>query len=513
MRRTDAPVAISMYPVSADPRQGPRNASVHALFLVVAALLVLPAALGPTMLYDSFFISWVWSDQFTAELARGNLYPRWLPLSNAGLGAPVFYYYPPIAFYLAAIFGLLGISTYSSLIGTFWASYALSGVTAWHWLKRQSSEPVKPIVGALMFMAAPYHLFDFTRRGALAETVAIALIPLVAIGLRRVSEGRGLTVAALAYAAMIGTHLPLALLASVFLILPYAIRHWHKLPQFALACGLGIGLAAIYLLPALALEKHREVAMLYRSDFLRPEFWSIWNAPLGNGFVAALFMVMAALATSATILILANRDKWAFLALGIIVISAGVIPAFWSLPLLGKVQFPYRALPIAEFALVTAIARARLQSALIVGLTPVAFLSATFLFQPETRAYSTVAELEAEHPDVQEYLPPGLVSLKDSIAPKALAKKLLPSPQVPGMVVEPHFYFPAWSCGEMHPKTKLLMHDHGCSPRIVWTLAEKLGALITLLCLAFLIRSAATRSRKDQSEWVSLGALSTNCRR
>ena len=477
------PEAIAIEPVRPQPRQGLRNASVYTMFSAVAALLILPAALGPTMLYDSFFISWVWADQFTAEIASGNLYPRWLPLSNAGLGAPIFYYYPPIAFYLTALFGLLGISTYGSLIAAFGASYALSGITAWHWLKHQTAGRVRPIVGALMFMAAPYHLWDFTRRGALAETVAIALIPLVAIGLRRVAEGRGLTVAALAYAGIICTHLPLALLASVFLVLPYALRHWGKLPHFALACGLGVGIAAIYLLPALALEKHREIEMLYRSEFLRPEFWSIWNAPLENGFVATLFLLMAALAAIALILIFTQRDKWALLALGVLVISAGVIPAFWSLPLLGKVQFPYRALPIAEFALVTAIARAGLRPSLIVGLVPVAFLSGTFLFPPKSGAPFTLAELQGEHPDVREYLPPGLLALNDPTMPREMAERLLPPPRVPGKVVEPHFYFPAWSCGEMHPETKLLIHDPSCSPRIVLTPAEKIGALITLLCL------------------------------
>jgi hypothetical protein len=70
-------------------------------------------------------------------------------------------------------------------------------------------------------MAAPYHLFDFTARGAQAESLAIAFIPLIAIGLRRIAEGRGGVIfTALAYAGMVFTHLPLALLASVFLIAP-----------------------------------------------------------------------------------------------------------------------------------------------------------------------------------------------------------------------------------------------------------------------------------------------------
>lgn len=66
----------------------------------VGLLLTLPAILSPPMTHDSFGIICVWADQFTSELATGNLYPRWLPQSHGGLRSPVFYYYPPLAFYL-----------------------------------------------------------------------------------------------------------------------------------------------------------------------------------------------------------------------------------------------------------------------------------------------------------------------------------------------------------------------------------------------------------------------------
>ena len=58
------------------------------------------------MLHDSFWIDHVWASQFTALLREGVIYPRWLPWSHEGLGSPVFYYYPPLAFYLTGAFGL-----------------------------------------------------------------------------------------------------------------------------------------------------------------------------------------------------------------------------------------------------------------------------------------------------------------------------------------------------------------------------------------------------------------------
>jgi len=109
-------------------------AKTHLAIFGLAALLMLPAILGPMMLRDSFWIDWVWSDQFTGELARGHLYPRWLPEANGGLGSPTFYFYPPLAFYVSGILGL-AVSTYASVIGCFAIALVLSGYTMLWWLR------------------------------------------------------------------------------------------------------------------------------------------------------------------------------------------------------------------------------------------------------------------------------------------------------------------------------------------------------------------------------------------
>src|SRR6185503_11404806 len=109
--------------------------TVAAALFAVALLLALPAALGPVRLNDSFWIDLVWLEQFARELGSGTIYPRWLPLSHYDLGSPVFYYYPPLAFYLASAFALTGISTYLALIAAFFAAMLLSGVGVYLWLK------------------------------------------------------------------------------------------------------------------------------------------------------------------------------------------------------------------------------------------------------------------------------------------------------------------------------------------------------------------------------------------
>lgn len=261
---------------------GRKNIVAAAAILGTALLLTLPAILGPVRLNDSFWIDWVWLDQFAHELGRGVLYPRWLPLSHDGLGSPVFYYYPPLAFYVGAPFVLAGMGIYPALVATFLAGYVLAGAGMYLWLKDQASSP---LIGALVFMVAPYHTSDFYLRGAIAEFVAIAMIPLVMAGLNRIiSKGRhGFVIAAVGYAGLLAAHLPLALLTSVFLIGPYAALHIYRDPRrlvpFAAALATGIALAGIYLIPALLLEPYRDTAKLWSHPMLQPGNWSIWNLP------------------------------------------------------------------------------------------------------------------------------------------------------------------------------------------------------------------------------------------
>ncbi|WP_051531536.1 hypothetical protein [Sphingomonas sp. URHD0057] len=483
-------------PVAVPARWQERAIVAYPLLLLLAAALVIRPPLGPTVLHDSLAIYWVWADQFTAELARGTLYPRWLTASDAGLGTSVFYFYPPLAFYLTGLFGLAGLSTYASLIATFGSAFAASGIACWHWLKGRSNHP---LLAAAFFMAAPYHLLNYTDRGALAESLATAFIPLIAIGLRRIAERRGgLLCTALAYAAMIGTHLPLALLVGIFLIVPYALLHRKRIVEFAAAIVAGIGLAAIYLVPALMLGRYHDLAQLYRTPNLRTDYWSVFSGNWSDVTFGMVFVMVAAIAAAAALPALRQRDRWAVHAIAVAVVVTGLIPFVWSLPLLRDVQFPFRALPIAEFALATALARMPRDPGLGVGTAALPLLVSLIVLPGFHTASKDLQRLQAVHPDVYEYLPKGVMKpgqtsaeLSDVLAPR------VPPPHVAGMIVEPVFYFPAWTCGVPEPRTQLLMHRPDCRPRLAWTFAERIGASISFsMALALLLFSCAVGWRR-----------------
>jgi hypothetical protein len=484
-------------------------------YLAIAALacvLTLPAVLAPVKLHDSFWIDWVWTDQFADQLRAAVLYPRWLTASHDGLGSPVFYYYPPLSFYPAGLLAALGLTPYAAIIATFGLAFAASGAAFYRWAQGWTNHP---LAAGLFFMAAPYHLADFYGRGALAETCAIALIPLLALGLKRVTEGRGAVLLALAYAAIIATHLPLALLASLFLVAPYAFALGWRQPRtllaFAAPLALGVGLSAIYLVPALTLERYRDATVLWADPLLRPEFWLLINGA-ATGMALISLKVIAVVALPALFMAVRWHSPWARYAIVCCLIVAGLLPFIWSLPLIRSVQFPFRALPFAEFGLATAIALAPRGEGRIAALLalPALALSTTFLLAPAPAGPPvTLALLAERHPDVPEDLPPGG---RPYSWPSRWALDLAARHRAPllrgEVTIEPVFYFPAWrvTCAGQavetfpDPATGLLAHrGTGCSRALGWTLAEKAGAaisLLALLLLALLFRAGARRDAR-----------------
>jgi len=467
-----------------------------------AILLTLPAMLSPLKLHDSFWIDWVWTDQFGDQLRQGQLYPRWLPASHDGLGSPVFYYYPPLSFYPAGLLAALGMMPGAAIVVTFGLAFAGSGAAMFLWARGWTNHP---LAASFFFMAAPYHLADFYGRGALAETFGIAFIPLLALGLKRVAEGKGPALAAIAYAGMIATHLPLALLASLFLVPAYALYLTKGRPRallaFAPPLAIGLALSAIYLLPALMLEPYRDAAVLWSHDVLRPDHWLLithWGEPL-DGMRLITLKTIAVVALPALVMAWRWRSLWGGWAILCCLVVAGLIPFFWDLPLIRSVQFPFRALPFAEFGLATALALApkgggRLATLLAL---PALALSATFLLAPAPDGAPVAPAELARHPDVPENLPPGA---RPYGWPSRWALDLAAVSRAPVRVgeytVEPVFYFPAWrvTCAGVEipafadPATGLLAHrGSGCALALGWTGAEKAGAAISLLALLTLL--------------------------
>ncbi len=192
---------------------------------------------------------------FYEALRQGVLYPGWLATPNFGYGDVVVRFYPPALYYLLAAGRTVTGNWYagSLLVMTFLS--ALGSLGAYFWARSYVRKNVA-IWAALFYALMPYHLAEFYQAAQLAEFAAgAALLFALAFTKRVCDQRRWADVAglAVAYAALILSHLPLAVFGSLTLLLYAVLNLWiekgKRLPtlvRLGLAVLLGLGASASY---------------------------------------------------------------------------------------------------------------------------------------------------------------------------------------------------------------------------------------------------------------------------
>ena len=252
--------------------------------------------------------------EFDQGIQDGILYPRWQPDFAFGYGYPFFNIYGPLSTYVGEAMHLLGFGFTDAIKIVFALSVMLSGLAMYGFVKQVLGRQAA-LVAAIAYMVIPYRLVDLYVRAALAESMAYVFVPLVLWGVwatlhrPRLANILGL---AFAYAALLFTHPLTALLLTlilVFLIAALALARvndkqpWRQLSResvlpllghlghillptgFGLA--LGLGLSAVFLLPAMAENVFVRVDQWYGGryawggDFI--EFFQLFSPAWGFG--------------------------------------------------------------------------------------------------------------------------------------------------------------------------------------------------------------------------------------
>ncbi|MCA1566358.1 MAG: hypothetical protein LC803_12110 [Acidobacteria bacterium] len=370
-----------------------------APLLVCASGLLLTA---PLLLYgaptggDAIFHT-MWHANFSSQLLAGDLYPRWLLDMNGGLGSPVFFFYAPLPYYITALFtpllpgGAYGLAHVGASLSL---ALVASGLTTYLWLKETTDE-ISALAAAVVYMLAPYHLgVDLYTRVAFAEVWAFVWMPLTLYFVRRLMTTTAgafpyaLTGLALGYAALITTHLPTTL---IFSLIPpcYALRASaprQRMRALLLTAGgmsLGIGLACVYLLPALATQESVSLGDLL-PEFYHRRWLQLTNlnrreldgritlAVLTTAIVTACAAILAcrrsgnddaaaAVGDASDHPCKRERTFWIVVALGCLLLMTPVSGFVWRLVKpLQSIQFPWRfnaVLCVAAAALAAPAAR------------------------------------------------------------------------------------------------------------------------------------------------------------
>jgi hypothetical protein len=310
---------------------------------------------------------------------------RWLPDLAFGYGYPFFIFREGPPLYLVLFPHMVGLPLPAALNLFYIICILASGWFMYLWV-RDIFGPRSGIVSAVAYMAAPYLLIDALIRGNQPESMALALFPLILwAGRRFILKGQA--------SAFLVASLALALLAlshniSIFLFVPFLFIYlvgvgwsgqmsWKPLTiRLLLLFGLGLGLAAFYLGPALFELDEITISQSvsnrnndFRFNFaslgeifspVTPADPSLLNPPLllRLGWIPVLLSLLG-LASLKWVRARERRGHIIFMALSTGALLFMALPPsliVWeNLPLIEFVQFPWRfigraALPVAFLA-------------------------------------------------------------------------------------------------------------------------------------------------------------------
>src|SRR5512137_1607293 len=157
---------------------------VYPALILLLGLVVIAPLLQPGYFWgahdarhDAYFIF-----QYDKAVQDGIWLPSWGPDWAFGYGYPFWIVYGPLATFVGELLHhFVGSGFEESVKAVLGLSILLSGLAMYgfvrSWLGRNAG-----LVAAIAFMAIPYHLVDVYVRTALAESVALAFLPLALWG-------------------------------------------------------------------------------------------------------------------------------------------------------------------------------------------------------------------------------------------------------------------------------------------------------------------------------------------
>ena len=383
-QRSGDSVSTSWVPQVSRSRPGRDLSSFLGPAIICLAALVATSPdlfRGTSCGHDFDFHLASWFDARTAWTHAHLFYPHWAASPNYFAGEPRFIFYPPLTWMLGAFFGLIlpwhGVG--QAITCSF---FALTGL-ATHMLARQLKLPEGAATlagcGALF---SGYSMFTAYERSAFGELAGGFWIPLLLYFVfrdrnpqagvwRRAFDGSAVLLALVIAGAWL-SNAPLGvmasyLLAAVALTVALVDRSWAPLLRSTIAVTLGLGLSAIYLVPAAVQQRWVQIrqatddpGLAVENSFLfgrhsdpRLELHDVelWR-------VSFIAVIMIGLALLSVFLAwrrrrLPQRNSW-WIPLALIPVAVLLLQLPFSLPLwnalpkLRFLQFPWRWLVVLE---------------------------------------------------------------------------------------------------------------------------------------------------------------------
>lgn len=365
-------------------------ATTKTLFFEVIFLFIITVPAFLSLLNNQYFS--MHDDQHIVRLylldkgiSQGYFYPRWVDMLGFGYGYPLFNFYPPLTYYLAEFFHLIGFSFIWSIKSVFILGFLLSSISIYLFSKNYIGRSAA-LLSAVFYTFFSYHAVNIYVRGALAEFFSMSIVPFVFLTIDRLSKNISFTnsiLFGLTLAVLILTH-PLIALSSLIFIGFFAFFHFlnlkmklHFTKLLILGVVFGLCLSYFFWFPSLVEKKFtmvneiltRELAnyklhYIYPSQFL----YSLWgyggsikgindgmSFQLGKLYI--LFVLIAVILS--LVLILKNRKfnfdiKYFHFFLFLLLLSLFMTTPYsffiWdNFKYLWYLQFPWRFLTFGAF--------------------------------------------------------------------------------------------------------------------------------------------------------------------
>lgn len=231
--------------------------------------------------------------EFHQNISNRILLPRWAPDLSHGTGQPLFLFNPPMFYYLAELWHLLGFDFVVAMNLACVVIVLASAVGAFL-LGRIYFGEMGGWLAAAAFIYAPYFAVDLYVRTAWAEFAAFPFFAFSLYGFGAYVKDRRrryLLVGAAAFAGILASHNGAALLfapllAAFIAVGAWTAKSWKVLAHQAVGLALGLGLAAFVWIPSLLMQKFVQVAGLlqesnYANHFVYPH--QFFDSPWGYG--------------------------------------------------------------------------------------------------------------------------------------------------------------------------------------------------------------------------------------
>jgi len=314
---------------------------------------------------------------YSRAVQESHILPRWAGYLNHSYGSPVFNFFYPLPSILAALL-LPVIQNPENVfkIISFLAFFA-APFTFYLWVRSFLSRHFAMAVSGMYGMSL-YHIANLLIRGDVAELMSITFIPLIFCCIDKKQNIKTVVWGGIFYALAILSHNGISLLFSPIIAL-YVLRKLFASTSVTMTlkygsmAAIGLSLSAFFWIPALLEKKYTNIS-LFTGDYYLGNFLEGLHAITASwgfgaqvnevgGFAPQLGFIPVIFCAILLIRVLYLKKTSGELVFWISVLVLSTIMAtplssgIWDLvPFLKIIQFPWRFLAIANFALFATIA-------------------------------------------------------------------------------------------------------------------------------------------------------------